>query len=295
MKFENCRLCPRQCGADRKKQQGFCGGTDKIKAARAALHFWEEPCISGTNGSGTIFFSGCCLRCCFCQNYKISAENFGKEISVERLSRIFLELQQQGAHNINLVNPTHYVPWIIQALQKVKKQLTIPIVYNSGGYESVETLKMLEGYVDIYLPDLKYFSSELSYRYSKASDYFQVAATAIKEMVRQTGNPLFNADGLLQKGTILRHMVLPMGYKDSIKIIEWVASHFLPNQILISLMSQYTPCYQTEKYSEINRRIFSYEYHKVLDCVQDYGFDGFMQEKSAAKVEYTPSFNLEGI
>ncbi|WMJ23932.1 radical SAM protein [Paludicola sp. MB14-C6] len=293
--IQSCQLCPRKCKTDRTRNHGFCGGGASIKVARAALHYWEEPCISGNNGSGTVFFSGCCLQCCFCQNYKISAENYGKEISIERLSQIFLELQSQGAHNINLVNPTHYVPWIIKAIELVKHQLKIPIVYNSGGYETIDTINKLNGYIDIYLPDLKYYDSARSERYSNAKNYFDVASKAIKAMLEQVGKPQFDENGIMQKGVIIRHMVMPKGYKDSIAIFDWIATHFSKNEILISLMSQYTPFYKSNEFPEINRRIFSYEYHKVLDKVNDYQLEGFLQEKSSAKEEYTPTFELQGI
>lgn len=293
--IENCQLCPRKCKKNREKEIGFCGGGRNIKIARAALHHWEEPCISGKNGSGTVFFSGCCLQCCFCQNYQISAENFGQEISIERLSEIFLELQDQGAHNINLVNPTHYVPWIIKAIELARPKLKLPIVYNSGGYETLETLSMLNGYIDIYLPDLKYFDSNRSKRYSKASDYFSIATKAIIEMQNQVGKPQLDKQGIMQNGMIIRHMVMPKGYQDSIAVIEWIATHFKPDEIMISLMSQYTPFYKSNEYPEINRRIFSYEYHKVLDKVNEYQLNGFLQEKSSAKEEFTPSFALQGV
>ena len=204
--YENCSLCPRNCHIDRTSSFGFCQSSSQIKAARAALHHWEEPCISGTRGSGAIFFSGCTLRCCFCQNYRISSAAYGKEISEQKLARIFLELQNQGAHNINLVTATQYLPSILNALDLVKNQLKIPIVYNSSGYEKPETIRLLKGYVDIYLPDLKYFSSELSRKYSKAEDYFEIASCAIKLMIEQTGAPVFDSDGMLQKGVIIRHL-----------------------------------------------------------------------------------------
>lgn len=294
MDIKKCSLCPRKCGADRTLSSGFCGGGNSIRVARASLHFWEEPCLSGEKGSGTVFFSGCTLKCCFCQNFNISAENFGKDISVEHLSEIFIKLQNQGANNINLVNPTHYIPWIIEAIDLAKPQLTIPIVYNNGGYETVESLKMLEGYVDVYLPDLKYFSSELSKKYSRAEDYFDVATKAIKEMFRQVGKPVFEGD-LLKKGVIIRHLALPSHRDDSFKVLEWIADNFSADEILLSLMSQYTPFYKSCEYPEINRRISTFEYNKVLEKAISLGLNGFMQEKSSAKEEYTPNFDLTGI
>ncbi len=292
-----CRLCPRKCGADRENTLGFCGMKNTITAARAALHFWEEPCISGTNGSGAVFFSGCVMKCVYCQNYGISAENFGKEITSDRLSEIFLELQLKGAHNINLVNPTHFVPQIIKALKAAKQSgLKIPIVYNSGGYERVETLRALDGLVDIYLPDVKYFDSETAERLSNAPDYFNTAMNAVSEMVRQTGKPVFDGNILL-RGTIVRHLVLPNLYKDSINVINAVAERF-KDKILFSIMSQYTPfglVKTDERFKTLNRRITTFEYQKALDAVIAAGLEGFMQEKSSAKEEYTPIFDLTGI
>lgn len=297
----NCHLCPRGCGVDRRQTAGFCGATSKLTAARAALHPWEEPCISGVNGSGTVFFSGCTLRCCFCQNYQISQELHGKPITPKRLADIFLNLQDQGAHNINLVTATHYLPWILPALDLVKDRLHIPVVYNCGGYERTETVKALQDYVDIWLPDLKYYSSELSARYSRAADYFSVASEAIQQMIRQTGTPEFESFGpdeipIMKRGVIIRHMVLPGQKEDSIRLLHWIADTLPKGQYYISLMSQYTPFYKSHEYKELNRRITSYEYQKVIDAALKLGLEqGFMQEKSSAKEEYTPHFNLEGI
>lgn len=292
----SCNICPRNCGADRTRTAGFCGGGSQVKLARAALHHWEEPCISGSRGSGTVFFSGCSLQCVYCQNYKISAENFGREVSTGRLGEIFMMLQEQGAHNINLVNPTHYVPWILEALKSVQGELTIPVVYNSGGYDQVETLKTLEGYVQIYLPDLKYYSSEKSARYSNAPDYFQVASQAVQEMFRQTGPVQLDADGIMQRGLMVRHLVLPGSRQDSMKLLDWLSQNLPTGQYYISLMSQYTPFYHSGQFPEINRRISSFEYRQVADHLIDLGLtDGFMQEKSSAKEEYTPDFDLTGI
>lgn len=287
-----CNLCPRQCNADRANSVGFCGMGDKIKAARAMLHHWEEPCISGSNGSGAVFFSGCVLRCCYCQNYKISAGGEGKEITTVRLAEIFMELKEQGAHNINLVNPTHFVPQIIKAIDTVKDELDIPVVYNTGGYERVETLKMLEGYVDIYLPDVKYYSEEAA-KLSAAPHYFETVMAAVEEMLRQTGKPVFEGE-LLKKGTVVRHLVLPNYYKDSIEVIRRIGERF-GKDILFSLMSQYTPFYKAKDDKKMNRRITTFEYNKVLDAVIEAGLVGFMQERSSAKEEYTPEFDLMGI
>lgn len=294
--YKDCVLCPRMCHADRTSRPGFCGCGTSIRAARAALHFWEEPCISGTGGSGTVFFSGCTLRCCFCQNYPVSSGKVGKEVSPERLSEIFLSLQEQGAENISLVTATQYLPSILCALSRIKDDLTIPVVYNCGGYERVETLRMMEGFVDIYLPDLKYQSNETALRYSQAKDYFSHASAAIQEMIRQTGAPVFDERNVMKQGVIIRHMVLPGQKEDSIQLLHWMEKHLKKGSYLLSLLSQYTPFYKADQYPEINRRITTYEYRKVLDTAISLGLtEGYMQEKSSAKEEYTPPFNLEGI
>lgn len=296
MEMTECRLCPRQCGVDRSKQTGYCGVSDRVKLARAALHFWEEPCISGERGSGTVFFSGCALKCVFCQNYQLSAGHFGKEVSIQRLAEIFLELQQQSAHNINLVTGGHYVPQIVQALKLVRKDLKIPVVYNSSGYETVETLRQLKGYVDIYLPDLKYYSLERSARYSNARDYFAVASQAVQEMFSQVGPVQFDEQGMLQKGVVVRHMVMPNGVEDTMDILTWIAEHLPLDDILVSVMSQYTPFYKSADYPEINRRLTQEEYDRVLDWMECMGIEqGFVQELSSAKEEYTPDFSLQGV
>lgn len=284
------------CRADRTTASGYCKAPAGILAARAALHFWEEPCISGTQGSGAIFFSGCTLRCCFCQNYKISRAPQGKSISSERLAEIFLELQEQDAHNINLVTATHYLPWILPALDMVKKQLHIPVVYNCGGYERLETIQALRSYVDIWLPDLKYFSSNLSRRYSQAPDYFDRSSAAIRQMILQTGTPVFDAQGIMQKGVIIRHLVLPGQKEDSIQLIKWMAEELPKKQFYISLLSQYTPYEKNPDFPELNRRITSYEYQKVVDTALESGLEqGFMQKRTSAKEEYTPSFAYQGL
>ena len=296
MEMTECRLCPRQCGADRSKRTGYCGVSERVKLARAALHFWEEPCISGERGSGTVFFSGCALKCVFCQNYQLSAGHFGKEVSIQRLAEIFLELQQQGAHNINLVTGGHYVPQIVQVLELVRKDLKIPVVYNSSGYETVETLRQLKGYVDIYLPDLKYYSPERSARYSNARDYFAVASQAVQEMFSQVGPVQFDEQGMLQKGVVVRHMVMPNGVEDTMDILTWIAEHLPLDDILVSVMSQYTPFYKSADYPEINRRLTQEEYDRVLDWMECMGIEqGFVQELSSAKEEYTPDFSLQGV
>lgn len=293
--YEECTLCPRLCRVNRKVQTGFCGCSHELRAARAALHPWEEPCIGE---SGTVFFTGCTLRCCFCQNFSISHELWGKTITAEKLSAVFLSLQQQGARNINLVTPTQFLPHIVRALEIVGRKLTIPVVYNCGGYERVEIIEALKGRVQIYLPDLKYFSPDLSRRYSRAGDYFKVASQAILSMIEQVGPPLIDPEsGLLKKGVLLRHMVLPGARKDSIQLLHWIKNHLPENSFLISLMSQYTPLCHAADYPEINRRITTYEYRKVVDEAIRLGLtDGYMQEKSSAKEEYTPPFStLEGL
>ena len=292
----HCTLCPRRCGADRTKTAGYCGAGGELKAARAALHHWEEPCLSGTRGSGTVFFSGCSLRCCYCQNWNISAEGFGKVIDVERLSAIFLELQAQGAHNINLVTATQWLPWVLPALDMARTQgLTLPIVYNTGGYETVETVKRLADHVDIWLADVKYRDPSLSERYSAAPDYFEVCSAAVRQMIAQTGAPVYDEEGILQKGVILRHLALPGSLKDSRAVLHWMAE--LPQGSFIpSLMSQYTPFYKAAEMKPLDRRISTWEYRQVVNTAIELGLtDGYMQEKSSAREEYTPPFDLEGI
>jgi putative pyruvate formate lyase activating enzyme len=291
-----CNLCPRQCGANREIEKGRCGCGGTIKAARAALHLWEEPCISGSFGSGTVFFSGCTLQCCYCQNHEISHGGFGREISEERLANIFLELQEQGAHNINLVSATPYVPWVCRALDIARPLLHIPVVFNCGGYERTETIRALEGYVDIYLPDIKYFSGELSRRYSGAADYFEVVSKAVQEMITQTGGLQYDSEGMLQKGVIVRHLVLPGARKDSIAILQWMAENLPKDKFLLSLMSQYTPTERTKEFPEINRRITSMEYDSVVAEAVRLGLTGgFMQQRSSASEAFIPPFDLEGI
>ena len=293
-----CELCPRMCGVDRAQKRGFCGMGDKITAAKAMLHFWEEPCVSGERGSGAVFFSGCVMKCVFCQNYDISSENVGREISEERLAEIFLELQDKGAQNINLVNPTHFVPQIINSIDIAKKQgLRLPIVYNSGGYERVETLRMLDGIVSVYLPDVKYYSEELSKTLSAAPNYFDTAMNSVAEMVRQTGKPSFDENGAIRSGVIVRHLVLPNHYKDSVEIIKKLGERF-GGEILFSLMSQYTPFGKVKtdpRFAKMNRRLTTFEYQKALDAVYEAALEGFMQEKSSANEEYTPKFDFEGL
>ena len=270
--------------------------TAEITAAKAFLHHWEEPCISYKNGAGTVFFSGCGMHCVFCQNNTISNEQYGKTITNDRLAEIFIELQEQGADNIDLVTPTHYVPDIIEALDKVKHKLCIPVVYNTGGYERTETIEMLRDYVDIYLPDIKYFSPEVSMRYSHADDYFDCASQAILAMIKQTGKLTYNDDGGLVKGTVIRHLVLPKQRHDSMKIMDWIAENTSPGEVLVSIMNQYTPFeHIPDEYSELRRRVTKMEYNSVVDHAAELGLNGFTQQKSSASDKYVPLFDLTGI
>ena len=289
-----CNICPRNCNVDRTSQMGFCSVGDSIRVSKAMLHHWEEPCISGENGSGAIFFSGCNLRCCYCQNYKISTQTFGKDITIEHLANIMISLQEQGANNINLVTTTHYTDKIIQTLDICKHKINIPIVYNCGGYEKLDTLKKLRNYVDIYLTDFKYYSSEMSKMYSKCEDYFKVTSKAILEMYHQQ-NELVYKDNILQKGLIIRHLVLPTGRHDSISILEWLSNNLDVSKFLLSLMSQYTPNENCKNYPKIDRRTSTFEYNSVLDKAIELNFKGYMQDRRSAKSEYTPNFNLDGI
>lgn len=329
-RLEDCTLCPRNCHVNRLAgQAGYCMQTAQIRAARAALHFWEEPCISGTAGSGAVFFSGCPLRCSFCQNKDIAVGRAGREITPERLAEIFLELQAAGANNINLVTPTHFVPQIVFALEKAKKEgLHLPVVYNTSSYEKVSTLKLLDGLVDIYLPDMKYVSSALSACLSNAPDYFETAARAIEEMVRQVGEPLFMApdgallnarqmnnaseedtDFLMKSGVIVRHLALPGQEEDSRRVIRYLFETF-GNQIYISIMNQYTPMPGIEKwiekkrksgmpealFGELHRKLTEQEYGTLVDYAIELGLEnGFLQEGDTAKESFIPAFDGEGL
>lgn len=294
--LKNCRLCPRKCGADRTAGKlGFCGADDRIKIARAALHFWEEPCISGDCGSGTVFFSHCTMKCVYCQNYSISTENKGKYVTKEELADIFLDLQNQGANNINLVTPTHYVPKIIQALDIARKKgLFLPILYNTSGYETVETIKMLEGYVDIYLPDFKYWEGSLAIKYSGAPDYAETVKAALFEMFRQTGRCVFNENGIIKKGVIVRHLMLPGGFSDSKKIIEYLFKEY-GDDIFISIMSQYTPLATIpDSFPELKKPIAMSDYDKLLDCAIELGVENaFIQEGESQSESFIPEFYSE--
>ena len=295
--MNKCVLCGRKCGTDRNISTGFCGQSDKIKAARAGLHMWEEPCISGKNGSGTIFFTGCVLGCVFCQNNKISNGNIGKIIDENRLAEIFFELREKGAHNINLVTPTQFIPQIAGAVIKAKNQkFDLPFVYNTGSYECVDSLKMLDGLIDIYLPDFKYYSDEPAKKYSKVNNYFEVADAAVEEMVRQRGECIFDKEGMMKKGTIIRHLVLPGGVKDSKKVIYHLHNKY-GNRVFLSIMNQYTPMPGIEKeYPELGRKITRKEYDEVVDFAIDIGVEnGFIQEGGTAKESFIPDFDMEGI
>lgn len=296
--MQNCTLCPRNCGADRLSgRAGFCGQSAEPAAARAALHFWEEPCISGFVGSGAVFFSGCGLQCVFCQNHDIAVGRSGRPVSIERLAEIFLELQAKGAANINLVTPGHFIPQICLALEKAKAQgLSIPIVYNTSGYEKVSSLRLLESLVDIYLPDLKYFSPELSAKYSHAADYFETARAAIAEMVRQTGSPVLDAEtGLMRRGVIVRHLLLPGQASDSKKILRYLHDTY-HNDIYVSIMNQYTPLPHVSSCPELARTISPAEYEKILDFADKIGIEqGYMQEGGTASESFIPAFDGEGL
>ena len=287
-----CQLCPRQCGAERTPERGngFCRMPATLRVARAGLHHWEEPPISGERGSGTVFFSGCTLRCVFCQNHRISADGFGKTITTQRLRQILEELIAQGAHNINLVTPSHFAPWILPALEP---PLGVPVVWNCGGYERVETLRLLQGKVDIYLPDLKYADAALAKALSGAEDYFPVATAATEEMHAQVGDIVLEG-GLLKRGVVIRHLMLPGQLNDTKACIDWVARTFRPGQVLFSLMSQYTP--QPDAEGFLDRTVRRSEYRAAVEYMRNCGIeDGFLQEDSSAKPEYTPAFDLSGI
>lgn len=293
--LKKCKLCPRECGADRTRTRGLCGANDQIEAARASLHLWEEPPISGTNGSGTVFFSHCSLGCVFCQNRQISRrDGVGKALSTEDLAQTFLSLEKQGAHNINLVTGAHYVSQIIQALSLARRSgLQIPIVYNSSGYERVETLRMLEGYIDLYLPDYKYYSSYYAARYSHAEDYREIAVAAITEMVRQTGIPQYDDSGLLTRGTIIRHLMLPGLGSDTAQVLRDIASRF-GDTVLVSLMRQYTP-FDMQDWPELNRTITEEEYADACEQFRSLGLGGFFQQSDSISESFIPAFDGSGL
>ena len=288
-----CTLCPRRCAAVRTETEGggFCGMPALPVVARAALHHWEEPCISGTRGSGAVFFSGCSLRCVFCQNHSISHDRFGKPLSVPQLRQLFLDLIAQGAHNINLVTPTHFAHAVAEALAE---PLPVPVVYNCGGYERTETLRSLAGKIQIYLPDLKYADNALAERYSAAPDYFETAAAAIREMVRQTGPCAFDSDGLMTSGVIIRHLLLPGALNNTKAVLDWIADTFAPGEVLVSLMAQYTP--QPGAEGLLARRVTGAEYRAAVAYMENVGIQsGYTQEAASAQTAYTPDFDLTGL
>lgn len=292
--LNSCTLCPHNCKVNRLEgKKGRCKCDNTLKIALASLHMFEEPCISGTNGSGTVFFTNCNLNCIYCQNYEISQGGKGKEITVQDLADIFIKQQEKGAHNINLVTPTMYVYQIIEAIKLARKTgLKIPIIYNSNGYENVETIKMLNGYIDVYLPDLKYYTNELSKKYSNVDNYFEVATNAIKEMYSQVGNAVFDDNGIIQKGVIIRHLVLPNHIQNTKNILKWINEN-LPKDIYVSVMAQYFPTYKAKNDSLINRKLNKKEYKEVLNYL--YSLDlqnGYIQELGNHEEEYVPDFNL---
>ena len=295
--IEGCGLCPRECKVDRAHgERGYCGMPKEPYVARASLHLWEEPCISGTEGSGTVFFSGCTLRCVFCQNYRIAKGSVGKEISTLRLAEIFLELQKQKANNINLVTAGHFLPSVIKALRLAKEQgLILPVVYNTGGYEKAEVLKQLEGLVDIWLPDYKYRSQTLASRYSFAPDYPVRAAEALEEMVRQSEKEVFDRRGIMKKGVIVRHLMLPGCVSDSKDVLEYLFDTF-GNRIWVSLMRQYTPLSSVKAYPELNRKVTEEEYQEVVDYARFLGMTKvYIQEGECASKSFIPDFDYQGV
>ena len=294
---KKCELCPRKCKADRASgKSGFCGGGKEVKVARAALHFWEEPCISGEEGSGTVFFSGCTMRCVFCQNREISRGEAGKLVSIERLAEIFLELQGKGANNINLVTPMHYSPQITAALDIARKNgLSLPIVWNTGGWELPESVEAVKNYSDIWLTDFKYFDNSLAEKFSNAKNYFENASASLKKMLEQTGEPVFDDDGMMKKGIIVRHLVLPGHTDDSKKVLRWLWENF-GDKIWISIMNQYTPLCSEEKFPELSRKVTDEEYDEVVDFAVSLGIENaFVQDGEAVSESFIPPFDLEGV
>jgi len=293
--MEKCSICPRNCNVNRDiGETGYCGESFNLRVALANLHMWEEPSISGNNGSGTIFFSGCNLKCIFCQNFEISSENKGKYISTDELVDIFFALKKKGAHNINLVSCGHFLTKIRESITKAKeKGFDLPFLYNTNSYEKLSAIKSLDGLIDIYLPDIKYFDGCYSLKYSDAKDYFEYASSAILEMYRQVGENKFDENGLLKKGIIIRHLILPGLRHDSFKILDWIKDNF-PSSIYISLLNQYTPMYKAVDTKELARRLTSFEYESVLEYFFKSGFkNGYMQKKSAQSDFYKPDFNLD--
>lgn len=294
---EFCELCPRKCHANRLSgNKGFCGADNTIHIARAALHFWEEPCISGEEGSGTVFFTGCTMKCIFCQNKEISRGMCGKEISTERLSEIFLELKEKKANNINLVTPMHYAPFIMDALDLSRqKGLDLPIVWNTGGWENEDMVKAVKDYADIWLTDFKYYDNSLAEKFSSAPKYFETADKALKAMVSQTGNPVFSQNGIMEKGVIVRHLILPEHTDDSKKVLEYLYNTY-GDRIWISIMNQYTPLCNDERYPELSRKVSDEEYDDVINYAIDLGItNAFVQEGGTVSESFIPPFDLEGV
>lgn len=289
--LDKCEICPNKCGINRFEKNGICKAGKHPKIALATLHYWEEPCISGKAGSGTVFFSHCNLQCVFCQNYKISQGDLGRELSLEELAQEYLNLQNKGALNINLVSATHYIPQVAASLKiALENGLTIPIVYNTNGYETVEGLRLLEGLIDVYLPDLKYYDNKYALNYSKAKDYFNIATQAILEMYRQVGAPKYNEDGIINTGLMIRHLLLPGLKEDSKKVLKWIRDN-LPLEIPISLMAQYTPVHNAVNMEDINRRIAEEEYDELIDYFFEIGLEnGLAQDYSSATTDYTPEW-----
>ena len=296
MNIYKCDICPHNCKINRETQIGRCKAGGKPKLALSSLHFFEEPCISGINGSGTIFFSNCNLSCVFCQNHKISNEGYGTEISIERLAEIMLEQQENNANNINLVSPTIYAYQIKQAIIIAKqKGLKIPIIYNSSGYEKVETLRELEGLIDVYLPDFKYASNSLGEKYSRIKNYYDICLPAIKEMYRQVGAPVLNKEGIIQKGLIIRHLILPNNIENTKKVIDDIKKNF-PSEVYVSIMAQYFPTYKAKQIPELNRKISQEEYNEIENYIYEQNIEnGYMQDLGEHEEEYVPEFNLSGI
>lgn len=292
--LDKCEICPRKCKVNRNNNQiGWCKSTDRVKIGLYSTHYFEEPCISGDKGSGTVFFSNCTMNCIFCQNYEISQLGKGKEISIEELSNIFIMQQEKGVHNINLVTPTSYVYQIIEAIKIAKaKGLNIPIVYNTNGYENIETIKALNGYVDVYLPDLKYAEEKLAIEYSGTKNYFEVATKAIKEMIKQVGNIKLNEDGIIQKGVIIRHLVLPNHIENSKKVLLWIKQN-LPNDIYVSIMAQYFPTYKAKENQKLNRKLTKKEWEQIEKYVEEIDIEnGFIQELGDHEEEYVPKWDF---
>lgn len=289
--LEKCTICPHKCGIDRTKYAGRCKSTAKIKIALYSTHNFEEPCISGEKGSGTIFFSNCNMNCIYCQNYEISQLGKGKEMTIEELANIMIKQQEKGVENINLVTPTSYALHIIEAIKQAKKRgLNIPIVYNTNGYESVETLKKLEGYIDIYLPDLKYYYNELGKKYSNVENYFDIATNAIKEMYRQVGSPKLNENGIMQKGLMIRHLILPGQIDNSKKILKWIKEN-IDNEVYVSIMAQYFPTYKAKDVGQLNRKLTKQEYEEVENYLYELELEnGYIQELGEHEEEYVPKW-----